>query len=376
MNRISITVENIPLVLEVYDQLKVYRADSISGTYVEITDVNTRITMYAEYTQYFYDDADGTSDHWYKTSYFNSTTFDESPRSDPIEGGTEVTKLGYSHRNYGAPPGEWGRALTADDMRYTYLWGIDCEGSDVARTTWTDEQFDYFVDLAVAQIEGYLGIDIRKKVYKTYPDVALKRGARWVTGVDYTDVEEPYEFDPAQWQNFGFIQLRHYPVVSVERCDWYNPVHGKIMDMVANKWLRLQNEFGQLNLYPTTGFGYGPYSIASLAFRGMSVRYPGAFEIDYTTGYLSSDYIPGDLREIIGKWSSILVMGNIADGLMAGFSSASVSLDGLSESFSSTQSPMNTWFGARTRQYMDEIKHWLERNRYKHGAMPMSFVGF
>lgn len=376
MNRISVHVSNIVQVLACYDQIKVYRATSEGGTYSEITDANTRIQMYVEYTVYFYDDPDGTSAHWYKTSYYNSTNFEESPKSDPIEGGTEVTKLGYTHGNYGAPPGDWGRAVTADDMRYTYLWGIDCEGSDVARTTWTDAQFDYFVERALAQIETYLGIDIRKRVYKTYPDVALKRGVKWAGGVDYTHTEEPFEFDPVQWQNFGFLQLRHYPVISVDRADWYNPVHGKIMDLVANRWIRLQGEFGQLNFYPQSGFGYGPYSIASLAFRGMSVRYPGGFEIDYTTGYPSSDFIPEDLREVIGKWAAMIVLSNIGDGLMAGFSSSSVSLDGLSESFSSTQSATNAYFGARILVYAKEIKEWLERNRYKHGAMPISFVGF
>jgi hypothetical protein len=376
MNRVSVQVDNISLVLSTYDQIKVYRADSETGSYLEITDVDTRIVMYAEYSTYFYDDSTGTSSHWYKTSYYNSSTTDESPKSDPIEGGTEVEKIGYSFGNYSAPPGSWGKVLTADDIRYTYFFGIDCIGSDIAQTAWADSQFDFYIDLATAELEEYLGIDIRKRVWKTLPAADLKRSPTWVSGVDYTDIESTYEFDPVQWMNFGFIQLRHYPVISVERADWFNPVHGKIMDLVANNWIRVNNETGQLNFYPTGGYGYGPYSISSLAFRGMSVRYPGGFEFDYTTGYPSSDYVPRDIRDIVAKFASIKALAAIGDGLMAGFSSSSVSLDGLSESFSSTQSATNAYFGARILEYAKEIKEWMERNRYRHGSFPLSFVGF
>lgn len=383
MNRISIEVDNIVEVLTYYQVIKVYSSNDPNGQFTELTNPSTRIAMYAAYRVYYYDDPNGGSSTWYKTSYFNTTSLAESLLSDPIQGGVTVGKVGYTFKNYEAPPGTWGKAVTADDMRFTYLWGVDCQGSDVAQTVFTDSQFDYFVDKATAEIETYLTLDIFKHVRKTFPltqtnpttGLPLVKAPRWRSGADYTDEEFTYEFDPVQWMNFGFLQLRHWPVISIERYQWFNPVHGKIMDFIVNKWIRLKAEIGQLNTYPTTGLGYGPYSIASLAFRGMSVRYDGGFEVDYTTGYPSSDFIPGDLREIIGKWAAILVMGNIADGLLAGFSSSSVSLDGLSESFSSTQSPMNTWFGARTRQYMDEVKHYLERNRYKHGAFPMSFVG-
>jgi hypothetical protein len=375
MVRVAITVNDIEQVLAVFDSIKVYRADQMTGPYAEVTRPGARINLYAQYNVYYFDDASGDTTKWYQTTYFNGSTSTESAPSAPIEGGAIIPKIGYTFNNYAAPPGEWGKLLTADDMRYTYLWGVDCQGSDIAQTTWTDTQFDYFVMKAVGEFEKYLTIDIMKHVYKTAADPTMRRGKHWSASIDYTDVEYAYEFDPVQWMNFGFVQLRHYPLISVERAMWYNPVHGKIMDMIQNKWLRTYPEIGQIQCYPTTGYGYGPYSIASLSFRGMSVRYPGGFEFDYTTGYPTSDMVPDDLQEVIGKWASVLVMGNIADGLMAGFSSSSVSLDGLSESFSSTQSPMNTWFGARTRQYMDEIKHYLKHNRFKHGAFPMSFVG-
>jgi len=341
MNRLSIVIDNISLVLDCYDKIKMYRADSEEGSYVEITDVDTRIDIIPEQTVYFYRDDDGSSTHWYKTSYFNSVTFAESELSSARLGGTEAEKIGYTFNNYSPPSGEWGKVYTADDMRYTRLFGIDCIGSDVAQSEFTDEQFDQLILEALGDFEDYLTIDIRKRVYKTFHAIdrgVLIRGRLWREGVDFTHEDEPYDFDPQQWSEFGFIQLRHYPVLSLERAVWYSPVKGEIMDMKEVDWLRVYKQFGQIRMFPKGGFTYGPYSVYGPLWTGMGAkRYPGAFEFDYSTGFESSD--------------------------------------GLSESFSSTQSATSAYFGARIKQYSDEIKDWLTRNRYKFAPIPMSFVG-
>ena len=74
------------------------------------------------------------------------------------------------------------------------------------------------------------------------------------------------------------------------------------------------------------------------------------------------------------KWASIKALASVGDGLLAGFSSSSISLDGLSESFSSTQSATSAYFGARIKQYQDEIKEWLKTNRYKFSNIPLGFI--
>lgn len=375
MNRILIDVDDISEVLLLYDQVKVYRADSQGGSYVEITDSGTRPNLIAEKEQYYYDDLPGTGSHWYKTTYFKAPAT-ESGFSDPIQGGSTPDKIGYTFGNYTPPPGEWGKLYTADDMRYTMLFGVDCIGSDIAQTEWTDEQFDQVVLEAVAEFEAYLTRDIRRKVYKTNPSGSLVRGRLWRAGVDYTHREMPYEFDPIQWNNYGFTQLRHWPVISVERAVWYSPVKGQIMDMIAGNWVRLEGKYGQLYMFPTGGFAFGPYSVYGPFWSGAyNRRYPNAFEFDYTTGEDSSDFVDEGLRNIIAKYAAIKALATIGDGLIAGFSSQSISLDGLSESFSSTQSATSAYFGARIKEYQDEIKEWFQHNRYKYAPIPMSFVG-
>ncbi|MAH44800.1 hypothetical protein CMI37_03175 [Candidatus Pacearchaeota archaeon] len=284
-------------------------------------------------------------------------------------------KVGWTFGNQPVPEGGWGEVLSPDDMRYTYLYGVDLTANDLEETPWSDEQFRFFVRSAVADFEKFLTIDIRRRVYKTNPVATLIRSKEWTTGVDYTDREDPYPFQPELWSNFGFVQLRHMPIISVERAKLYSQVKTEVIDLLGQNWVRLQKHTGQVNLFPTGGIAYGPFSVGIMPWRILGARFTQGMEWDYTTGYETSEFVDDDLREVVGKYAAIKCLASIGDGLLAGFSSSSVSLDGLSESFSSTQSATSAYFGARIKQYTEDIKDWLERNRNKFGAIPLEFVG-
>ena len=93
------------------------------------------------------------------------------------------------------------------------------------------------------------------------------------------------------------------------------------------------------------------------------------YAIDYDAGFETSDDIPQDLRQIIAKVAAVSLLNIIGDGLMSGFSSSSLSMDGLSESFSSTQSATSAYFGARIKVYQDEIENYINQNKNKFGHM-------
>jgi len=375
MNRLQINVQNLSQVLIAYDQIKVYSAPSATGTFTELTTSATRIALIPGASTYFFTDSEGASSTFYTVSYFNSTTLAESAQSSPFQAGYYAQKVGYSFGNYSAPPNEWGQIMTPDDMRYTYLWGIDSVANDVAQSTFDDPQFAYFVETALADFELYLTMDIRKRVYKTQPASNLVQANKWIAGVDYTDEENPYDFDPMYWQNWGFLQLRHYPVISIERFLLQSQIATTVIDLAGKNWIRLDKQKGQVRMFPKTGFPYGPFAVGALPWYLMGTRYPEGFVVDYTTGYQTSDLVPQSLRDVIAKWAAIKTLATVGDGLMAGFSSQSISLDGLSESFTSTQSATSAFFGSRIIQYSKDIKDWLSRNRYKFGSIPISFVG-
>jgi hypothetical protein len=54
---------------------------------------------------------------------------------------------------------------------------------------------------------------------------------------------------------------------------------------------------------------------------------------------------------------------------MSGFSSSSLSMDGMSESFSSTQSATSAYFGARIKVYEDQLEQYIEDVRRKFGTI-------
>jgi hypothetical protein len=156
MVRLTINVQNIVEVLQEYDQIKVFRADTESGVYLEVSGVGTRPVLDPAHTVYSYTNSDGETTHWYKTSYFHSVSMAESALSGAMRGGSQSDRIGWSFGNYAPPPGEWGRLLTADDMRYFYLWGVDVVASDMNMTDFPDEQFDFLVDLSIAEFERYI----------------------------------------------------------------------------------------------------------------------------------------------------------------------------------------------------------------------------
>lgn len=376
MNRLNIRIKEISRVLAEYDRVKVYRADSQDGTYVEVTNEATRIEIVPEKEIYFYDDSTGTSTHWYKISYFNSITMDEGSLSDPMKAGAEEGKIGYSFNNYSPPPGEWGKVLTADDMRYTFAWGIDMVASDELGSEVEEEQLEYCVECAMAEFEKSFMIDIRRRVYKTEPDSSLVQGVKWRDGVDYTDEEYPYDFDKVKWLNCGFVQLRHKPVISIEKAGFYSPWDTLMLDI--KNWVRVYPKPGQLAIVPKgpflMGVGYAGSGLLMAQPHLFGMNYPQGFKFDYTTGFKTSDFVPNDLRNAIGMLAAINLLNWMGDGLMAGYSSSSVSLDGLSEAFSSTQSATNAYFGARILQYLKWLKDFDKTNKYKYANIPLGFI--
>jgi hypothetical protein len=323
-----------------------------------------------------YNFIDDASNKWYKYSFGNNIV--EYGLSDAFQNQlNDPNKIGWFFGNYYPPPGVFGEVLTADDLRYHYMWGIDAVANDLVNSSWDDEQTKFTIDSAVKDIERFLTIDIYRRKYKCLPSTSDIKVPVWMEGDDriYTDEEVAYDFIPDEWANFGFLQLRHCPVIKINRAWLVGPTTVGIVDLISNKWLRLNKISGQISAYPTNQMPFGPYNMAFGSSILWNVkRYPQAFQIDYETGFENAAAIPSDLREVIGKWSAIKLLNFVGDGLLPGFSSQSLSLDGLSESFSSTQSPTNTYFGARIRDYQEDVKNWLQRNRFKYGAIPIGFI--
>ena len=309
-----------------------------------------------------------------------STQFTDYTFSTSIRLGVNQ-RVGYTFDNYTVPENSWGVIGTPSDLRYTYLWGLILTSG--SGEIFTDEQLSYYIESATAEFERYLDIDIRRRRYRSDVDNRsnenLIRSHEWnINPQYYTDEDDPYDFDPESWgHGYGSLQLRKRPIIEVTKAELRSEVDTRILDLLGLRWLRIEKGTGKLNFYPRQSSGevIGPFVQGQLFFRQYYLfGYSQAFYIDYETGYRSSDFVPRELREVILKLAAIMALASTGDGILAGFSSSSISLDGLSESFSSTQSATSAYYGARIKQYQGEIKEWLKRNRYKYNNMPLAFI--
>lgn len=278
--------------------------------------------------------------------------------------------VGYSFNNYHAPDGQWGEVITPDDLRYTYLWGTDFKATN--GDIFTDEQIKYFIDQSVAYMERELNITIRKRIIKCN---AKKRGLKKITSLDpngdYTDEESFYDFKKSKVQRYTMLRTSRRPILDVQKfelvCRGGASINLLDSTVVDRKKGVLKSMFR-------------PY-MASQKYEGINdaiARYgnetfqPNMFySVDYTAGYENSDEVPDDLREIIAKVGAVSLLNIIGDGLMSGFSSSSLSMDGISESFSSTQSATSSFYGARIAVYKDDIKNYINENKYKFSNLPI-----
>jgi len=275
--------------------------------------------------------------------------------------------IGWSFDNYQPPPGQWGEICTPDDLRYTWIFGNDFKATN--GQVFTDDQIRYFVDMAVAEMERRLNITIKKVRIKCNPD---SRGL--VKGQDYDIEEGLYEFSFTKIQKYGKIVTRKRPVIKlhgISLMSRYTAIQDlmdtTIVDKTKGILKLLKRPFRPTETSVGIQTALNPY--------GRELFNPFMFyQVDYDAGFETAADVPLDLRMAISKCAAIALLNSIGDGLMAGFSSSSLSMDGMSESFSSTQSATSAYFGARIQQYQKELEPFVDEARRKYGYIAIGSI--
>lgn len=238
--------------------------------------------------------------------------------------------------------------VTPPELREPWCYGLPLVKED--GTPMSDEHLETFIAAAVITVETRLGIKLRPHKIVCNPSNDL------VEGTDYDDAEYPYDYNVRQYQqNWGFFQLRKKPVISVERMRMVFPNGQTIFDFPKD-WIKLYNRSGHINIVPYTGFStaLAQYPII-YGFLGKNT--PQIVWIDYTAGH---KFIPEDISTIIAKIAAIDVLGIAGDAVLAGVASLSTSVDGLSESYSTTASATNATYGAHILQYQKEVDDFFD----------------
>lgn len=275
--------------------------------------------------------------------------------------------VGYTFGNYKVPEGQWGDVVTTDDIRFTYLWGTDFKATN--GQSYTDAQIQYFIDSAVAELERKLDITIKKQKIRCN---AVER--KLAKGTDYDIDEAVYDFKFSRISRYGLIKTRRRPISKLHKLELlsrFSNSRDLTQTVVLDKTKGLLKLMERPVRPSETSSGI---QTAIGIYGNQTLQAQLFYAIDYDAGYETSDDVPQDLRQIIAKQAAVSLLNIIGDGLMSGFSSSSLSMDGLSESFSSTQSATSAYFGARIKVYQDEISDYIKQNKNKFANMPIGSI--
>lgn len=262
-----------------------------------------------------------------------------------------------------------------EEVRNSWCFGLPLNKED--GSVMPDYDIKLQIDEAIAEVERKLGIYIKPTIVASNP---WERGL--VEDVDYEIDEPPYDYDAKMWKQYGFLQLREKPLLELNGFKMVLPNGQIMMDFFANEhskqWIKMDKNNAQLNVVPYAG---DPTVFAMMGSTGagypfvtgrLNSNLPQMFYIDYVTGY-AQNKLPKDIGEIIAKIASMNILGIAGDALLAGVASLSTSIDGLSESFSTTASATSATYGAHIKQYQDEVKDFFSE---KSGGARSAYRGF
>lgn len=329
--KITINVPDIEDVIDLYDQIKVYRYTWTDDTPTELTDADTRIPLESGRSEYSFVDDSGHEDFWYATSYYHSLNLIESAKS------------ALSH-------GEGDSALdilSITELKSSFLFGLDL--TDENGNSMPNSLFEFYIKSAVSWLEMRLNAPLRKKYIE----------------------DERHDFIRDDYDKYMWMELDEFPVLSVSRVRLVLP-GDQIVNDFDSTWIHVMKETGQVQIVPGTGVA----STILLGASGAWIPYiygtnrfiPEAFRVRYIAGF-ETNRLPALFKDLIGRIASygpLAIAGELILG--AGVASTSLGIDGLSQSISTMASPSGGAYSSRIKQYQEEVKELLpEAIRYFKG---------
>lgn len=239
--------------------------------------------------------------------------------------------------------------MSIDTLKKTYLFGVSLLDDD--GNAMTDEMMIFYIKSAQEWFQREINIRLLPTAI----------------------VGEAHDYYYTDLINNGFLRLFQKPVRSMSRYAITFPLTDSAIEF-DTRWFRVDSVSGMVNVIPGRGaidsflsnFGQG-----SLLAAYGDEYVPFAVTIDYVAGF-EVGKVPGDILDVIGMQASLGIL-DIAGDLLggAGIASKSLSLDGLSESISTTSSPENSGYGARVRQYTKQIDARMATLRTSYGGISM-----
>lgn len=234
-----------------------------------------------------------------------------------------------------------GLVISVAELWELFLYGIKIQGGE--GSNFSDESMRFYLVAAQREIENYYNL----KFIKQLADQTIT-----YYRTDY-------------WQTFPILQT-NYPVR--EPLSMIGMLNKMEQIVYPQGWLFCEYDtlMGQgkrrISVVPT---GSSTQGNAEIILTGITSQVgmqrfnmiPDYWRIQYITGW-DIDQMPMDLINVVGMVASFGPLGIAGDLILgsAGIASQSLSIDGLSQSISTTASATNAGYGARLIQYEKQIK--------------------
>jgi hypothetical protein len=316
--RITFNEPDIAIVIGMgFKRLVVERSTDGGLSFSELGPVSDRLVLEASKTSYEYLDCTGDPAYLYRTRYVSEDGEKKSDPSDSIEGmGALLLDV-----------------ITVAEFKQRYFFGVDI--TDDQGNPLPDAVFEHYILAGIEWLEHEIDIKILPTAF----------------------VREAHDYYRQDYPEFNIIQLENYPVVSLEEFRVEYP-SGQTVINFPEEWIRLDKTHGIVRIVPTAGtlsdiiIGQGGAFLPAV-YSGLS-HLPDLFNLSYTAGFTR---IPRNILDLIGMFAALgpfNIFGDLIAG--AGIASLSTSIDGLSQSIGTTSSATNSGYGARIRQYLEQIK--------------------
>ncbi len=251
--------------------------------------------------------------------------------------------------------------LTPQKFRELYFWGLPLTGT-VMGDQIPVEVMQQKINIAVDKMEEAIGTFIIPRRIRSVPQ---GNPAGLVAGQDFDLMEVPYDYDAKHFQDWAYIQLRHYPVLTIESMVLVWPSNIGILN-VPNSWIQLNPLKGVVRLVPSQtemGMFFSGALAAWLPFisAGMFDHLPQFVQMNYTAGVYP---IAEAMKDAIYKRAAIEVLQMYADAYYPGIQSASNSVDGFNQSFSlRSGNPFADRIKAYEKDVSDYTLQWKSHRR-------------
>ena len=275
----------------------------------------------------------------------------------------------------------WGKLVTNSEIRYGLFFGNEMAAQN--GDWYTSSMIDWYIDNAFTLIEEELNICIIPKQIRHRPMPNINDEGIENVREDFDAAkedfvyEDPYDYQSVQFEKYIYIKLRRQPILEINKAELVDPLGIKVIDLLP--WARPNYEGGSLQFYPNTAI-LGTLPLISLGGTGTLSIYPNSvtsfpdsFVIDYKAGYKNAKDVPNDIRQAVFNLAAWNLLNDVGDGRSAALASSSISLAGVSESFSTTQSATSALYGARLESIQKWMKKFYDRNRNRYSGLV--FVG-